>query len=170
MKLFIALILILTNCSLFSQGVNEEVLNEIYQRGKTYTTPIKNGQIESLRNVNPPKDTWIFSKLEEYKKNLGSKDILYGSILMPSSVTNSNLYSYNLFAFDVKKKTYCFVAIVSYKVIGKDVKFSNSYLFTEKPSLKDWWTKIFGFYHSQMKDDIPQKFLFKTCPPPPFRE
>jgi len=169
MKLISTLIIILSFHSLFSQEINPQILEKINEEGISYTTFLKNGNIESLRNANSPKDTWLFSKLEKYKQNLGSKDILYGSVIMPSIVENSNLYFYNLFTYDVKKEFYYFAAIVSYKVIDDKVLFDNSFLFTEKESLQDWWMKIFSFYESEKFNTIPAKYQFKTCPPPPFR-
>ncbi len=160
MKLISKLIIILSCTPLFSQEVNPQVLNEIYEKEKSFTTSLKIGKIESLRKANPPKDTWVFSKLEKYKQSLGSKDILYGIIIMPSSIESSNLYSYNLFAYDIKNEFYYFVAIVSYKEIGGGVKFNNSFLFTEEKSLKDWWVKIFSFYESEKLSAIPEKYLF----------
>lgn len=169
MKVISTLIMILSFASLFSQEINPQMLEKINEDGILYTTSLKSGNIESLRQANPPKDTWLFSKLEKYKHNLGSKDILYGSIIMPSIVENSNLYFYNLFAYDIKKEFYYFAAIVSYKVIDDNVQFDNSFLFTEKESLQDWWMKIFSFYESEKFNTIPEKYQFKTCPPPPFR-
>ncbi|MGB1308842.1 MAG: hypothetical protein ACPG6B_08025 [Oceanihabitans sp.] len=135
--------------------------------GKSYTSALKNGQIESLRKANPPKDTWLFSRLEEYKHNLDSENIIYGQIIMPS--TDESYYSYNLFAFDIKKEAYYFVAIISFKILENDVKLNNTYLFTENKSLKDWWGKTFEFYESNQIKKIPKKYLYKICPPPPFK-
>lgn len=168
MKLIQTLLIILSIAPLFSQKQNSEVFDAISKKGYEYITPLKNGKIESLRNANPPKDTWLFTSLENYKKNLGSKDIVYGSIINPSTVKGSNIYSYNLFAYDTKKELYYFVAIVSYKVEGDNIEFDNSYLFTEKKSLEDWWMSIASFYKDR-KDEIPQKFVFEICPPPPFK-
>jgi hypothetical protein len=161
--------MILSFASLFSQEVNPLILEKIKEGGISYTTFLKNGNIESLRKANPPKDTWLFSKLEKYKQNLGSKDILYGSIITPSNVENSNLYFYNLFAYDIKKEFYYFAAIVSFKVIDDNVQFESSFLFTENESLQNWWMNIFSFYESEKSNTILEKYNFKTCPPPPFR-
>lgn len=70
MKLTSILILIFFCQSLFSQEVNSEALEKIYKGGNVFTTPIKKGQIESLKKANPPKDTWTYSKLEEYKRKI----------------------------------------------------------------------------------------------------
>jgi hypothetical protein len=168
MKLTPILILIFFSQSLFSQEVSSESLEKIYESGKAFTTPLKRGQIESLKKANPSKGTWTYSKLEEYKRNLNSENIIYGQIIMPSA--DEAFYSYNLFAYDIKKETYYFVAIVSYEIINNDVKMNNSFLFTEKKSLKDWWKRTFGFYESKLIKKIPEKYLFKTCPPPPFKD
>ena len=170
MKLIPLLLIYLSFSPLFSQEKNSQIFDVINKRGKEYVTPLINGKIESLRKVNPPKDTWLFESLEKYKQNLGSKDILYGSIIRPSTSRDSNIYSYNLFAYDTKKEIYYFVAIISYKVTGNSVQFNNSYLFTEKKSLKDWWMSIASFYKSDEIDEIPQKYVFEICPPPPFKE
>jgi len=167
MKYAFTLIIALVYLSLFSQKVDTHTLDEIYEKGKLFTKPLKNGEIEFLKNSNPPKDTWLFSKLEEYKKNLGSNEILYGSIIMPS-VDKTN-YSYNLFAYDIKKEMYYFVAIVSYQILENGIRFKSSYLFTEKKSLKDWWKRVFVLYQSKKINNIPEKYIFKVCPPPPFK-
>lgn len=167
MKYTITLIITLIYISVFSQNIDTHTLDKILKKGRLFTKPLKNGEIEFLKNSNPPKDTWLFSKLEEYKKNLGSNQILYGSIIMPS--VDKTSYSYNLFAYDTKNETYYFVAIVSYQILENDIKFNNSYLFTEKKSLKDWWKRVFVLYQSREINDIPNKYIFKTCPPPPFK-
>ncbi|WP_289645159.1 hypothetical protein [Maribacter aestuarii] len=168
MKLIQTLLIILSIAPIFSQVKNAEIFDAINKRGNEYITPLKNGKIESLRNANPPKDTWLFANLENYKRNLGSKDIVYGSIINPSTLKDSNIYSYNYFAYDTKKELYYFVAIVSYIVDGDNIKFDNSYLFTEKKSLKDWWMSIASFYKDR-RDKIPKEFVFEICPPPPFK-
>jgi len=168
MKLILILILIFICQPIFSQEVNSKMFEKIFEDGKSYTTRLKKGQIESLKKVNPPKDTWLFSKLEEYKRNLESENIIYGHIIMPS--VNESFYSFNLFAYDIKKELYYFVAIVSFEILENDVKFNNSFLFTENKTLNDWWNRIFGFYQSDLIKKIPKKYLYKICPPPPFKD
>lgn len=168
MKLLPILILMFSSQPLFSQEVSSEALEKIYEGGKAFTTALKNGQIESFKKAIPPKDTWTYSKLEEYKRNLNSGNIIYGQIIMPSA--NEAYYSYNLFAYDIKKESYYFVAIVSYEIINNDVKMNNSYLFTENKGLESWWKRTFEFYESKLIKKIPKKYLFKTCPPPPFKD
>jgi len=167
MRFITFLIATLTFSTLFSQEINPKILEEVYEKGMGFTTPLKNGKIESLKKVNPPKDTWLFSKLEEYKQNIGSENIIYGSIIMPNP--EGTFYSYNLFAYDTNREFYYFVAIASYEPNGDSAKFSNSYLFTEKRGLKDWWKKTFSYYQSDIIKKIPKKYLFETCPPPPFK-
>ncbi|WP_160114699.1 hypothetical protein [Aquimarina sp. AU474] len=162
------LILILFIQPIFSQELSTATLEKIYDGGKSFTTPLKQGQIESLKKANPPKDTWLYSKLEEYKNQLDSENIIYGEIVMPSA--DEKFYSYNLFAYDIKKEFYYFVAIVSFEITNSDAKMKTQYLFTEKKSLKDWWKRAFGFYESELIKKIPEKYLFKTCPPPPFKD
>lgn len=170
MKLIIILFLFLNLSPLFSQEQDSQIFDEITKRGNKYITPIKDGEIEFLKKEIPPKDTWLYASLEKYKENLDSKDIHYGSIIMPSTTKDSDVYSYNEFAYDIKKERYYFVAIVSYKVIGDSVQFDNSYLFTEKKSLENWWMSIVSFYRSDELDEIPKEFVFEVCPPPPFKE
>jgi len=169
MKIISTLIMILSFVSLFSQEIKPQILEKIEKDGTSFNEFLKNGNIEPLRNANPPKGTWLFSKLEKYKRNLGSEDILYGSIIMPSIVENSNIYIYSLFAYDIKKEFYYWAATVSYKVVDDNVQFDNSFLFTEKESLQDWWMKIFQFYESEKFNTIPRKYKFEICPPPPFK-
>ena len=167
MKLLLTLIMLLSCSYIFSQEVNNAIFNKINQKGESYTEPIKKGEIEFLRNIDPPKNSWTFQKLLEYKKNIKSKDIIYGSIIMPSANKNSNLYSYNLFAYNFKKEIYYFVAIASYKVSENNIKFQDSYLFTEDEGLNSWWRVAFTFYESEEFKNIPEKFVFPYCPPPP---
>ncbi len=168
MKNLFTLLVILSNSFVSAQDVNIETLDKIFTEGKSYIEPLKNGQIEHLKNVKPPKDTWVFSKLEDYKQNLGSDQILYGSIIMPG--VNDSTYSYNLFAYDIKREAYYFVAIVSYDVLENDVKFDNAFLFTEERSLKDWWSTTFKFYQSEKIKTISKEYIFEICPPPPFKD
>lgn len=164
-KLTSIFVLMFFNQSLFSQDVSSKALEKIYKDGKAFTTPLKNGQIESLKKANPSKDSWTYSKLEEYKRNLNSEDIIYGQIIIPSA--DEAVYSYNLFAYDLKEMKYYFVAIASYKIIGDDIKKNGTYLFTEKKGLNFWWSRTFRFYESDLIKKIPEKYVFKVCPPPP---
>lgn len=167
-KLISTSILILICYPVFSQDLNPEILDKIFEGGESFTAPLKNGQIESLRKVKPGKDTWLFSKLEEYQRNLSSKNIIYGQIIMPNKDESS--YSYNLFAYDIKEESYYFVAIVSFKILENDVKINGSYLFTEDKSLKNWWYVMLEFYKSENVKKIPKKYIYQICPPSPFRE
>ena len=160
-------ILILICYPIFSQDVNPEILEKIFEGGESFTAPLKNGQIESFRKVKPSKDTWLFSKLEQYHRNLSSKNILYGQIIMPNK--DESTYSYNLFAYDIKEESYYFVAIVSFKILENDVKINGSYLFTEDKSLKNWWYVMLEFYKSEKVKKIPKKYIYQICPPPPSR-
>lgn len=168
LKFISTLTLVLICYPIFSQDINSEIFEKIFNDGESFTEALKNGQIESLRKVKPAKDTWLFSRLEEYQRNLGSKNIIYGRIIMPSKDESS--YSYNLFAYDIKKESYYFVAIVSFKISKNNIKINNSYLFTENKSLEEWWLAMLGFYKSEQIKKIPEKYIYKICPPPPFRE
>lgn len=154
--------------SLFSQELSPEIFEKIYTGGQEFTTHLKQGKIELFKNAGPPKDTWTYSKLEEYKRNLNSGNIIYGEIIMPSM--DEKHYSYNLFAYDTQKEAYYFVAIVSYSILNNDVKLNHSFLFTEEKSLKEWWLRISYSYKSGQINKVPEKYLlFKICPPPPFK-
>lgn len=72
MKLKLFLILLICSQSLFAQKPSLEVLDELFKHGRAYNTPIKNGQIEFLKNKIPPKDTWDYAKLKYYKENIDS--------------------------------------------------------------------------------------------------
>lgn len=170
MKYVLTLIVSLSCLPLFSQEVNSEIFDEIYESGKKYIAPIKSGQIEFLKKINPPKDTWLYTSLEKYQQHLGSKDILYGSIIMPSTLKESNIYSYISFAYNTKKEFYYFAGMVSFEVIGDSIRFDNSYLFTERKPLMDWWMSIASFYKSDNTNGVPEKYIFEICPPPPFKE
>lgn len=165
MKTKLFLILLICSQSLFAQKPSKEVLDNLFIHGRAYNMPIKNGQIEFLRNKIPAKDTWDFAKLAYYKENIDSESIIYGEILMPSS--NELYYSYNLFAYDYVKEKYYFVAICSYQIEDDILKMRNTFLFTEKKALFSWWNNTFEFYESDLIKDIPDKYLFFMCPPPP---
>ncbi|WP_442266678.1 hypothetical protein ACSIGC_02995 [Tenacibaculum sp. ZS6-P6] len=151
--------------TVFAQKSNDDILNEVYNKGKSFSIHIKNGDFEHLSNKKPPKGTWTYSKLIEYKKNIGSKDIFYGSIIIPTN--DETMYSYNLFAYDLKKEFYYFVAIVSYKIDNKSIKFDNGFLFTEKEIITNWWKNIAEFYRSKKIEKIPESYKLRFCPPPP---
>ena len=136
MKYITLLLINLIYLPLFAQEMYDKKLDLVYERGELFTRSIKEGKIESLRNANPSTGTWTYVKLQEYKKNLGSKDLIHGSVIMPNA--EGTLYSYNHFAYDTKKETYCYVAIVSYDISGDHVELKNSYMFTEKEPLNMW--------------------------------
>jgi hypothetical protein len=76
-------------------------------------------------------------------------------------------YSYNLFTYNLKKEIYYFVAIISFKITNNDVKMKAQYLFTENNSLNRWWRTMFTYYQSDLIKNIPEKYLYKICPPLP---
>jgi len=167
MRYILFLVLFFINSIVFSQNENMELFEQIKELGENYTKSIVDGQIEGLRNSNPPKDTWTYPKLESYRKDMVLTSIVHGSFIMPNLNKKDN-YSYNVFAIDSRNKSYYFVAIISFDVVDGKVRKNNGYLFTEELSLKDWWKSVHGFYSSQNIKDVPEEYLFYTCPPPPF--
>lgn len=172
LKLQFHLILSLGAClyslSAFSQEVSLSTMEKIYEDGKAFTMALRQGQIENLKNATPPPGTWEYPKLEAYKQELNSADMIYGEFVMPSA--DEAYYSYNLFAYNTMQERYYFVAIVSFEVVENGANWNAAYLFTEKQSLKDWWVRTFGFYDSDLVKKVPENFLYKTCPPPPFKD
>jgi|GEM_PF-1504610 hypothetical protein len=167
------LFVILTSFFNKSVGQNDE---DLYQKiesiGLSYVNQLKEGNIEGLKNINPPKDTWLYSKLLDYKKHLDENEnsIFYGSFIEPS-IIESDTYAYNFFALKKQKEVhYFFVAVISVSFKYGKLKIDNTYLFTEDKSLKGWWQHVFSFYESEAIKTIPKKYLYKICPPPPFKE
>lgn len=159
--------------SSYCLGQNTDMFDKIQQIGKAYTMSLKHGDIESMKNTEPPKNTWTFGRLLEYKEVLSKKNtIKYGSFIQPS--VKEDVYSFNLFALDYRdeERPYYFVAIVSLTIENNEPKVSNAYLFTEKKPLTDWWMATVSFYKSReegkLKKPIPEKYIFPTCPPPPY--
>ena len=60
---------------------------------------LKNGDIKGLEKVTPPKDTWLYSKLLDYKKVLSEENdsIFYGGFIKPATIKGN--YGVNFFAF-----------------------------------------------------------------------
>lgn len=173
MKNTIKLVIILIASFGFSQdAIDYEKIQSI---GKAYTSYLWQGKIESLENANPPPGTFTYKDLLKYKKDLKSTPevIKYGSYIEASNSTSE--YAYNFFAFKMNKNgqaDYYFAAIISMDVSKKEYNVTNPYLFTQKESLKNWWSHTFGFYHesnTDAREKIPKKFVYHTCPPPPFR-
>lgn len=158
----------------FSQNTID--YSKVDSTGKLFTSKLKNGDIEFLKNTKPTEGTWLYSDLLEYKNDLinNLESIRYGSYIEPSK--SSKNFGYNLFAYKVKANReikYYFVAIVNIDISTENYKVGDSYLFTQKESLKSWWSHTFGFYHNSNtleRNKIPKEFLFPVCPPPPFNE
>ncbi|MBT8245110.1 MAG: hypothetical protein HKP48_09960 [Winogradskyella sp.] len=150
---------------------------KIEARGKSFTSRLKSGNIAFLKNAKPPEGTFRYSDLVAYKNDLNNNpdSIRFGSYIEKSETT-ADSYAYNLFAFKIKEDgeaKYYFTAIISMDVSSEIYKVTNPYLFTQKESLKSWWGHTFGFYHesnSEAREQIPQKYIYKVCPPPPFKE
>lgn len=149
---------------------SESFFQKIEDIGQNYIQALKLGKIENLKKANPPKDTWTYSKLLLYKSTLKTdkESISYGNFI-EESINKKGVYAFNFFALNVKKKEpYFFVAVISIDTNESQMKIKNTYLFTEKESLKDWWKHVYGFYMSEFSKNIPKKFLCKVPPPPPF--
>ena len=46
-------------------------------------------------------------------------------------------------------------------------EFAHNPVFTEKKSVRNWWTHAYGFYQSESVKFIPDQFLFNQNPIPP---
>lgn len=162
----IVLFIIFNVCGLRAQN---EKFNEVERLGKAYVKPIMEGHIENMKNANPPKNTWTYKKLENYKAYLqASKQVFYGSYIMPG--LQEGIYSYNQFAYTKDEEGfyhYFFVAIVSVNTSNKEAVIDKAFLFTEEKPLIDWWTTTFGFYQNEASKKIPKEFMHPICPPPP---
>lgn len=109
----------------------------------------------------------------DYKKTLNEKSnqIIIGSFIEPS--INPDYWAFNLFALRRTGENsfeYFFASIISINITTDNYKIEATYLFSEEESLKSWWRHIIGFYESDIKNQIPEEFVFKVCPPPPFRK
>lgn len=155
----------------FSQNeINYSLIDSL---GKSFTNSLKIGNIAYLKNSQPPKGTYTYERLLEFKEALKNKpnEVKFGSIVEPS--IDSNYYAYNLFAYkrvDEESIEYYFAAIISVNISGDTYKIENSYLFTEQDALKSWWKHIFGFYYTEKNKEIPEEYVYPVCPPPPFKE
>lgn len=141
--------------------------------GKAYTSSLKNGNIEHLKNAKPPKDTWTYSRLLDYKNILenNSDGLIIGTFIEPSA--DNSYYGFNLFAYkriDNKNFEYYFAAIINIDVSNDVYKVDRSYLFTEAVALDRWWSHVLWFYEGDTFKDIPENYVFPVCPPPPFKD
>lgn len=168
------LFLILGLVSCFVCNAQSEIdFKSINDLGKAFTAKLRAGDLRSFKNSKPPKDTWTYERLLEYKKDLNNPDvnISFGNFIGPS--TNKTIFAYNLFAY--KKSVngdyeYYYAAIVSIDVSNEKPKIENAFLFTEKDALKSWWKHVFGLYHTKTIETIPDKYYNPICPPPPFKK
>lgn len=167
------IVLALLNFNSFCLGQENELFETIHQIGEAYTKSLKNGHIESMKEAQPPKDTWIYSKLLNYKKALNNKKtIKYGSFIMPG--IKDDVYSYNFFALNSEnaRQPYYYTAIVSFIIENHKPVVNNAYLFTEEKALDDWWVRTVTFYKERLEgkesNKIPDEYVYPICPPPPF--
>ncbi len=147
----------------------DSLFGKIREMGRAKVQPLKSGHIEGLKNIKPPEGTWVYSKLEYYKKQLANDTttIIYGELIEESVVTKG-IYSYNLYALKPgNKEPYYFVAVISVNTNTKPYKIETTYLFTEKDALKMWWRHVFGYYESSHSKKIPKEYLGHRPPPPP---
>ena len=133
-------------------------------------TPSVEGQIEMFKDMTPPENSWTFENLVRYK-NDAEKDrqsIRYGKYIERNSSGNGR-YAYNYFAYKPQPDhgDYYFAIIIEVDP-AKDFNITGTYLFTEKDSVKSWWSHTLWFYESEYIKEIPEEFLYPFCPPPPF--
>ncbi|MEO1032260.1 MAG: hypothetical protein AAFX55_12685 [Bacteroidota bacterium] len=171
MKKLIVLVAILCCFESISQTVED--FKGIDSLGRAFTAKLKQGNLEQFKGGTPPKNTWTYDKLLKYQEDLNNSDITIfsGDLIGPS--TKASVYSYNLFAYsksDVHTYNYYFAAIVSIDISDGQPKVEASYLFTEEDALKNWWGHVFGLYHTNTIEKIPEEYRLPICPPPPFKE
>ncbi len=171
MKVYLSIIIVFGLLSLTS-AQNNDLFTNVENVGKSFTLSLKNGEIGNFKRQNPPKNTWTYSRLLEYKKYLDNKKhVLYGSFIQPS-LRKKDVYFYNFYAIrnDGKKDDYHYFFIASIGISIKNNQYTviNSYLFTEDMPLKKWWQSTLYFFESDDIKQIPTKFLRPNiCPPPP---
>lgn len=169
MKSFLSLFLLLFAATSFSQTVDKDFYEKIRNAALPHVERIENGNIEALKNVTPPKDTWRFQDLLEYKKVLEEDTtlIFHGYYIEPS-LTQDGIYAYNGFAYRQvdDKYEYFYTAIIS--VDTKNAfKVTTTYLFTIDSSIQSWWRHTFGMYRNGHLDTIPKTHSYwAICPPP----
>lgn len=174
MKLFIQYILLisfLASNTIYGQK-DDFFFIKLKDIGEKYVANLKAGNIENLKNANPPEGTWMYSKLLNYKDQLtdNSSLIYYGSYIEPSMVEDG-IYAYNFFALQKSEESpYFFVAIVGIDTNEDAFKIDHVFLFTEREALKSWWSHTFNFYHSDLIKEVPDEFLYFICPPPPYKK
>ena len=168
----ITLNFLLIFCFSNAQEDKNDILSSVKEFGERFTYKLKNGDLSQFKNVTPPEGTWTYEKLIEFRKYLieNKEKIKFGSYVEPS--TSKGIYGYNLFAFIERDNgvKYFFAAVISVDKTEGGNKLDNAYLFTEREALKGWWMHTYGFYQGDAIKDIPKKFLYFTCPPPPFKE
>lgn len=152
-------------------GQSDAQYKKIQEMGLAFVNPIKEGKIESLKNITPPKDAWTYSAFEAYKTQIDNKaHIVFGSFIQPGA--SSNLFGFNFYAlqFNGTEYKYRFVAVVNYQIIdGEVVKGKGNYLFTEKKGLEMWWS---GSVSHCLNNNtfLNTNPMHIDCAPPPFKE
>ncbi|QHI38078.1 hypothetical protein IMCC3317_34630 [Kordia antarctica] len=164
---FFIVILFLNINSIVAQDA--AVFEKVEDIGYKFITPLKIGEIDQFKKRKPPVNTWTYSALAKYKKDLDSKEfILYGSFIMPT--TKKEFYNFNYYALKKNSAEYVYFFAISIMIskINGEYKVVSSYLFTEKKALKAWWHHTFNFFESDKFDQIPKEFMKPNiCPPPP---
>ena len=131
--------------------------------------PILDGDLEQFKAIDPPPNTWTYEDLVRFREEAdkpGSK-VIYGSYIEPDPRGNGS-YALNYFAFEALPKNgiYYFTIVIPVDV-KNDYAIGNSFLFTDQDSIKMWWRHTLWFYESEGKEQIPEEYIFYTCPPPP---
>jgi hypothetical protein len=158
------------NVSSQNVKLHDSIYRRMVRNGLNYVHQIKSGDIENFKKEVPPKNTWTYRNLLQYKNALeNNKTVYYDYYLQP--LVNKDCYGFNFFALNtnnISKGKYYFVASVSMKVLDNNVIFLNSYLFTEKEPIKQWWLNMWGYFNSVNVVNIPKHYLLQIPPPPPF--
>lgn len=157
--------------SIVGYSQTDSLYHIIQEKGLAFVKPIKDGHIEGLKDIKPPKNTWTYSKLQEYKTELeDNRNFTYGSFIQPSASPNKFGFNYYALQFNGGEHHYAFVAVIQYEIInGAIIKSGLNYLITEKEGLKKWWNSAAShcLNNNTFLNINPMKI---DCPPPPFKE
>jgi hypothetical protein len=165
--LFIVILFFNLNSS-FAQDT-DAILKKVEEVGYQFVAPLKNGKIAHLKNRKPPKNTWTYEALLQYKKQLDAGEfVFYGSYISPTK--KKGFYNFNFYATKESKEgeRYFFTTSVIISLVNDKYKVIASFMFTEKESLKAWWLSTVNFFRSDDFNTIPKEFIQPNiCPPPP---
>ncbi|HPF10048.1 MAG TPA: hypothetical protein PKW08_07140 [Flavobacteriaceae bacterium] len=168
-KALVLLLWVLVGVSAQSQTDNA-FFERIEAVGAAKVQPFREGQIEFLKGTNPPPKTWNYADMVRFAEDLAKEElILMGSYIEPSQ--REGFYGYNFFAYRKEGETYeYYFALILDINTNNDFQIAGSYLFTDKDSLKSWWSHTFYMYYEGLLEAIPEQFRYPVCPPPPFED